>query len=78
MLQSSQIGSKCYMINWYQLSPRSARSVILILAMSSHPLKISGGRMIDLSLLTFGNVRHYTQHLFYKMQFLILFSNKKK
>jgi len=61
ILQSSQIGYICYMINWYQLSPKSARSLILIIAMASHPIKISAGRMVDLSLSTFGNVcvRHY-------------------
>ncbi|XP_025986698.2 LOW QUALITY PROTEIN: odorant receptor 4 [Solenopsis invicta] len=54
--KSSQIGSMCYMINWYQLSPRSVRSLILIIAMSSHPIKLSAGRMVDLSLTTFGTV----------------------
>ncbi|XP_050457366.1 odorant receptor 4-like [Cataglyphis hispanica] len=54
--KSSQIGYICYMINWYQLSPKSARSLILIIAMASHPIKISAGRMVDLSLSTFGNV----------------------
>ncbi|XP_011880384.1 PREDICTED: uncharacterized protein LOC105568918 [Vollenhovia emeryi] len=56
MEKSSEIGSMCYMINWYQLSPRSVRSLILIIAMSSHPIKLSAGRMADLSLTTFGNV----------------------
>ncbi|KAL0117015.1 hypothetical protein PUN28_010111 [Cardiocondyla obscurior] len=56
MEKSSQIGSVCYMINWYQLSPKSARSLILIIAMSSHPIKLSAGGVVDLSLLTFGNV----------------------
>ncbi|XP_011644861.1 odorant receptor 43a-like isoform X1 [Pogonomyrmex barbatus] len=56
MEKSSQIGSICYMIKWYQLSPRSVRSLILIIVMSSHPIKLSAGRMADLSLSTFGNV----------------------
>ncbi|KAL6259087.1 hypothetical protein P5V15_009009 [Pogonomyrmex californicus] len=56
MEKSSYIGSICYLINWYELSPRSARDLLLILAMSSHPIKISAGRMVDLSLTTFGNV----------------------
>lgn len=67
MLQSSQIGSICYMINWYQLSPKSARSLILILAMSGHPIKITAGRMVDLSLTTFGNVRRYA--FYHTLQF---------
>ncbi|XP_067214136.1 odorant receptor 4-like [Linepithema humile] len=56
MEKSSQIGSICFLINWYELSPKSARSLILILAMSGHPIKITAGRMADLSLTTFGNV----------------------
>ncbi|XP_072747235.1 uncharacterized protein [Anoplolepis gracilipes] len=58
MEKSSQIGYICYMINWYQLSPKSARSLILMIAMASHPIKISAGRMVDLSLSTFGNVKY--------------------
>lgn len=46
------------MINWYQLSSESARNIILIIAMASHPIKISAGRIVDLSLMTFVNVRH--------------------
>ncbi|XP_036147231.1 odorant receptor 13a isoform X2 [Monomorium pharaonis] len=53
---SSQIGSVCFMINWYQLSPKSVRSLIMIIAISSNPIKLSAGRMVDLSLTTFGNV----------------------
>ncbi|XP_012063215.1 PREDICTED: odorant receptor 13a-like [Atta cephalotes] len=55
MEKSIEIGSMCYMINWYQLSPRSVRSLILIIAMSSHPIKLTAGRMANLSLTTFGN-----------------------
>ncbi|XP_028046089.1 odorant receptor 13a isoform X3 [Monomorium pharaonis] len=54
--KSSQIGSVCFMINWYQLSPKSVRSLIMIIAISSNPIKLSAGRMVDLSLTTFGNV----------------------
>ncbi|XP_011257852.2 odorant receptor 4-like [Camponotus floridanus] len=56
MEKSSHIGYICYMINWYQLSPKSTRSLILIIAIGSHPIKISAGGMVDLSLLTFGSV----------------------
>lgn len=56
--QSSQIGSVCFMIDWYQLPAKTVRSLVLVIAMSSHPIKISAGRMIDLSLATFGIVRN--------------------
>lgn len=52
------------MINWYQLSPKSARSLILMIAMASRPIKISAGRMADLSLSTFGNVRHFKYNIY--------------
>lgn len=51
------------MIRWYQLPAKSVRNLVLVIAMSSHPIKISAGRMIDLSLATFGNVRDCTGRL---------------
>ncbi|XP_019699227.1 odorant receptor 4-like [Harpegnathos saltator] len=56
MEKSSQIGSICFMIDWYKLPAKSIRNLILVIAMSSHPIKISAGRIVDLSLATFGNV----------------------
>ncbi|XP_020295550.1 odorant receptor 4-like [Pseudomyrmex gracilis] len=56
MEKSSQIGSICYMINWYQLSPTLVRNLTLIVAISSYPVKITAGRIVDLSLPTFGIV----------------------
>ncbi|XP_014475025.1 PREDICTED: odorant receptor 4-like [Dinoponera quadriceps] len=56
MEKSSQIGLMCYMINWYELPPKIALDLILIIVKSSHPIKISAGRMVDLSLATFGNI----------------------
>lgn len=62
LFQSSYIGSICFMIDWYQLPAKTVRSLVLVIAMSSHPIKISAGRMIDLSLATFGNVRNAILH----------------
>ncbi|KAF3054493.1 Odorant receptor 142 [Nylanderia fulva] len=56
MAKSTQIGTTCFMIDWYQLPANPVRSLVLVIAMSNHPIKISAGRMIDLSLATFGNV----------------------
>ncbi|XP_025158794.1 odorant receptor 4 isoform X2 [Harpegnathos saltator] len=56
MEKSSQIGSMCFMIDWYKLPANSIRSLILVIAISSHPMKISAGRIVDLSLATFGSV----------------------
>ncbi|KAL6259086.1 hypothetical protein P5V15_009008 [Pogonomyrmex californicus] len=54
--KSSQIGTKCFMTTWYQLPAKSIRDLVLLIAMSNHPIKFSAGRMVDLSLATFGNV----------------------
>jgi len=70
--QSDQIGSMCFMIDWYQLPAKSVRSLILMIAMSSQPMKISAGRMIDLSLTTFGTVRNYCSILSMRSKSIIL------
>jgi hypothetical protein len=67
------------MINWYQLSPKSARNLILIIVMSSHPIKITAGGIVDLSFSTLGNVRRYTATLVYVLViFMCDFSDKIK
>ncbi|KAL6426527.1 hypothetical protein ACFW04_009152 [Cataglyphis niger] len=56
MAKSSQIGTMCFIIDWYQLPVKAVRSLVLVIAMSNRPIKISAGSMIDLSLATFGSV----------------------
>ncbi|XP_011158759.1 odorant receptor 56a [Solenopsis invicta] len=43
-------------LEWYRLPDAKARSLILIMIMSNLPTKIRGGKFMDLSLRTFGNV----------------------
>ncbi|XP_025265288.1 odorant receptor 49a-like [Camponotus floridanus] len=54
--QSIKFGLKTSTINWYRLSYKRARSLILIIAISNIPAKISAGRMIEMSLSTFSNI----------------------
>lgn len=42
--------------NWYRLPCKRARILILIIAISNIPTKISAGKMIEMSLPTFSNV----------------------
>ena len=44
------------MINWYHLSTKHMRSLILIIAMSNYPMKLMAGKMIEMSLATFTGV----------------------
>lgn len=66
------------MIDWYQLPSKSIRSLILIIAMSSHPIKISAGSMFDLSLATFGNVRNIYYRLFIYIKLIIILNDLNK
>ncbi|XP_011148386.1 uncharacterized protein LOC105188561 [Harpegnathos saltator] len=43
-------------LEWYRLPDAQARSLILVIAMSNIPMKFRGGKFIDLSFRTFGNV----------------------
>jgi len=65
------------MIDWYQLPAKSVRSLILMIVMSNQPMKISAGRMIDLSLATFGTVRNCS-FLFMQSKFIVLKINQLK
>lgn len=47
------------MIDWYRLPDKTVQDLILVMAMSNNPMKISAGRIIYLSLATFGNVGFY-------------------
>ncbi|XP_033302284.1 odorant receptor 22c-like isoform X1 [Bombus bifarius] len=61
--KSTNIGISCYMIDWYRLPVKTVQDLMLIIAMSSSPVKISAGRMFLLSLPTFGNVGFYKYFL---------------
>ncbi|CAK9804302.1 Odorant receptor 4 [Anthophora quadrimaculata] len=54
--KSSKVGLSCFTINWYHLPTNTIHGLILIIAMSNSPVKISAGKVVDLSLSTFGNV----------------------
>lgn len=67
IFQSSQIGTMCFIIDWYQLPVKAVRSLVLVIAMSNRPIKISAGSMIDLSLATFGSVRNCICDIYAKL-----------
>ncbi|XP_076475265.1 uncharacterized protein LOC117157721 [Bombus vancouverensis nearcticus] len=54
--KSTSVGISCYMIDWYRLPIKTVQDLILIIAMSNSPAKISAARIFILSLPTFGNV----------------------
>ncbi|XP_025158973.1 odorant receptor Or2 isoform X1 [Harpegnathos saltator] len=54
--QSVKVGLMTSTTNWYRLPHKRARALILIMAISNIPTKISAGRLIEMSLPTFSNV----------------------
>ncbi|CAL1689186.1 unnamed protein product [Lasius platythorax] len=55
-VQAEQVATTSCELEWYRLPDRKARSVVLLMIMSNTPTKISAGKLIDLSLKTFGHV----------------------
>lgn len=48
-----------YMTNWYQLPGKDILNLIMIISRSSMEVKITAGKIITMSIYTFGNVRFF-------------------
>ncbi|XP_020279255.1 odorant receptor 4-like [Pseudomyrmex gracilis] len=54
--QCQKIGEMAYMTKWYRLHHKIALGLILIISRSNAVIKITAGKMIQLSIATFGDV----------------------
>ncbi|XP_072746960.1 odorant receptor 4-like isoform X2 [Anoplolepis gracilipes] len=54
--ESVKVGLITSTMNWYYLPVIKARALILIMTVSNIPAKITAGRMMEMSLPTFGNI----------------------
>ncbi|XP_076642231.1 uncharacterized protein LOC143353021 [Halictus rubicundus] len=54
--KTGDVGSLCFMIDWYKFPAETMRSLILIIAISINPAKITAGNIADLNLSTFGGI----------------------
>ncbi|XP_076276376.1 odorant receptor 4-like [Lasioglossum baleicum] len=54
--KTGNVGSLCFMIDWYKFPVETMRSLILIIAISNNPAKITAGHIADLNLSTFGGI----------------------
>lgn len=64
-----------YFTKWYRLPHKTALGMILIISRSGVVIKITAGKLIQLSLMTFGDVSiHFDdiEHFHLKMKFLVL------
>ncbi|NP_001229901.1 odorant receptor 37 [Apis mellifera] len=51
-----KIGNMVYMTNWYRLPKKDILNLIMIITRSSVEYKITAGKIIDMSVITFGNI----------------------
>ncbi|CAL1689205.1 unnamed protein product [Lasius platythorax] len=54
--QCEHVGEMAYTTNWYKLHHTTARNFVLIIARSSNIIKITAGKLFQLSIATFGDV----------------------
>ncbi|XP_076640737.1 odorant receptor 49a-like isoform X3 [Halictus rubicundus] len=54
--QCSKMGPAAYEIRWYNLSSKNSYDLIMLCAVALYPPKLSAGKIIDLSINTFGTV----------------------
>ncbi|XP_017795948.1 PREDICTED: odorant receptor 67a-like [Habropoda laboriosa] len=54
--QCLKVGLSTYMIDWYRLPGKTAQGLILIFAVSNSSIKLTAGKIIDLSLSSFCSV----------------------
>jgi len=50
------VGEMAYFTDWYRLPHKTALGMILIISRSGAVIKITAGKLIQLSLITFGDV----------------------
>ncbi|XP_026668774.1 odorant receptor 85b-like isoform X2 [Ceratina calcarata] len=57
LLNESQIVSRTSCtLDWYRLSVKHARSLILVIVMSNYPMRLTAGKMTEMSLATFTDI----------------------
>ncbi|XP_050479433.1 odorant receptor 4-like [Bombus huntii] len=54
--QCQKVGDMVYMTNWYQLPDKNILSIIMIISRSHMEVKITAGKIITMSVYTFGNI----------------------
>ncbi|XP_066595281.1 odorant receptor 13a-like [Prorops nasuta] len=54
--QTGKVGTICFMMNWYRLPVPIVRGLILMIAMSNSPAKLSAGKISNMTVFTFMGV----------------------
>ncbi|OAD55463.1 hypothetical protein WN48_04720 [Eufriesea mexicana] len=56
ILACKKVGDVVYMTNWYELPDKDILNLIMIISRSSKEVKITAGKLVTMSVYTFGNV----------------------
>ncbi|XP_076224765.1 odorant receptor 4-like isoform X2 [Nomia melanderi] len=56
ILMTVNVGLSCFLMDWYKFPTDTIRALIMIIARSSSPAKISAGQIVVLNLSTFGSI----------------------
>ncbi|XP_003393901.2 odorant receptor 4-like [Bombus terrestris] len=54
--ESENVRRMSITLNWYRFPMKKARSLILIIIMSNYPIKLTAGKIVDISLATFTDI----------------------
>ncbi|XP_011684694.1 PREDICTED: uncharacterized protein LOC105448032 [Wasmannia auropunctata] len=55
-VQAEKVAKTSCMLEWYRLLDKKARAIVLVIIMSNLPTKITCGKLLDLSLKTYGDI----------------------
>lgn len=56
-IQGNNVRRMSITIDWYRFPAKEARNLILVIIMSSYPVKLTAGKVVDISLSTYTDVR---------------------
>lgn len=71
--QCRKVGEAVYMTNWYKLPQKTVLSLILIILRSSIVIKMTAGKIVHMSISTFGDVSEKTKCLHITLQVISKF-----
>lgn len=54
--QGNNVRQMSITLDWYRFPVKEARNLILVIIMSSYPVKLTAGKVVDISLATFTDV----------------------
>lgn len=62
--KAKKVETSSYMIDWYELPPKTGLCIGLIISISRCPAKLTAGKILELSMYNFGGVRFLNECIF--------------